>query len=159
MLWKSLIGAAKRVWARTRESSASPREFAAGIALGLFIALLPLMGLQLPLALGSAALLRRVGFHVSGLAAAGGVWLTNPLTAAPIYALTYLVGLPVARALLPGTLETLLALSFGGVLLGLPVAVIGYGVALRAATRCRRAAAAATGYRSTCQQPRLDQSR
>jgi uncharacterized protein len=127
------------------------------MALGLFIALLPLMGLQMPIAVAIAELLRRLfSVRLSRLAAAVGVWITNPLTAAPIYAVCYLVGLPFVRWFLPSgghsmppavetlatlaegevataaaagrplAVEVLLALGIGGVILGVPLAFVGY---------------------------------
>lgn len=121
------------------------------MALGLFIALLPIMGLQLPLALAAAELVRRrTRFQLSRVAAAAGVWINNPVTAAPVYGLCYLLGRPIAHRLLPaapgqvqeaaaldlsalsfsgpGALEVGLGLVIGGVLLGVPTAWLGYHI-------------------------------
>jgi uncharacterized protein len=150
---------ARQAYVRLLQSPGAPREVAGGMALGLFVALLPLMGLQMPIALAIAELGRRLfAFRVSRLAAAVGVWLTNPLTAAPVYGLCYLIGLPFARSLLPAGgkavpisadalaafaegevgsaaapgsplgLQVALALVIGGVVLGVPVALAGYRV-------------------------------
>ena len=78
---------------------------AGGMALGLFVALLPVLGLQLPLALVLTEAIRRVThFQVSRVAAAAGVWLNNPLTFAPLYTLCYFTGRPLAHRLLPYSL-------------------------------------------------------
>lgn len=121
------------------------------MALGLFIALLPIMGLQLPLVLAAAELVRRLThFQLSRVAAAAGVWINNPVTAAPVYGLCYLVGRPLAHRLLPASpgqgtaaatldlsalsfsgpeaLEVGLGLVIGGVLLGVPTAWLGYHI-------------------------------
>ena len=101
------------------------------MALGLFIAMLPLMGLQMPLAIVCAELARRLlRLKLSRVAAAAGVWLANPLTAAPLYGLTYAVGLPLTRMPGPSALQVASALFIGGVLLGVPVAAVGYWVTL-----------------------------
>jgi len=137
---------------RLLRSPGAPGEVAGGMALGLFIALLPIMGLQMPVAIVVAEGLRRLArLQLSRVAAAAGVWLTNPVTAAPIYGLCYVIGRPFARFLLPasqervlaeagaldlstfsfsgpGALEVVLGLVIGGVLLGVPIAWAGYRV-------------------------------
>lgn len=148
---------------RLLRSPGAPGEVAGGMALGLFIAVLPILGLQLPLALLTAEALRRLTpFRFSRVAAATGVWLNNPVTAAPLYGLCYVIGRPFARFLLPvsqervgvqagsldlstfsftgpGALEVMLGLVIGGVLLGVPIAWVGYrltyGMVMRDHTR------------------------
>ncbi|WP_158501560.1 DUF2062 domain-containing protein [Vitiosangium sp. GDMCC 1.1324] len=149
--WKVAKRKLRRVRVRLLRGSGAPAEIAGGMALGLFIALLPIMGLQLPLALVIAELLRRLThFQLSRVAAAAGVWLNNPVTAAPVYGLCYLVGRPIAHRLLPlprqaeagaaaldlgslsfsgpDALELGLGLVIGGVLLGVPTAWLGYHI-------------------------------
>jgi uncharacterized protein len=115
------------------------------MAVGLFVALLPVMGVQMPLAVVLAEVIRRTtGLRLSRIAAAAGVWVTNPLTFAPIYAAAYLTGLPFTRILMPtpdedptravaeltgsrpAALEFILPLVIGGVILGLLLASVGY---------------------------------
>jgi uncharacterized protein len=127
------------------------------MALGLFIALLPILGLQLPLALLITELLRRLAhLHLSRVATVAGVWLTNPLTMAPLYGLCYLVGRPLAQRLLPAApqpvssggasldlaalsgpeaLSVGLSLVLGAVLLGVPIAWVGYRITYSMASR------------------------
>jgi hypothetical protein len=148
---------------RLLRSPGAPGEVAGGMALGLFIAVLPILGLQLPLALLIAEALRRLThWRLSRVAAATGVWLNNPVTAAPLYGLCYVIGRPIARLLLPasqervgsqagaldlstfsftgpGALEVMLGLVIGGVLLGVPIAWAGHrlthGMVMRYHTR------------------------
>lgn len=60
-----------------------------GVSIGVFVAFLPTIGFQMGLAwvIGSV-------FNASRPAAMSAVWLTNPWTAGPIYALTYMIGRP-----------------------------------------------------------------
>lgn len=77
-----------RRWARAIITiRATPRQVALGVALGSFIAFTPLIGLQMILA-GLFATL--VG--ASKKAAMLAVWISNPLTMGPIFALTYQLG-------------------------------------------------------------------
>ena len=65
----------------------SPERIARGIAAGVFIAYLPLMGIQMALAWAAAALIK--GNKVlAGLCA----WISNPATAIVIYYPSYLLG-------------------------------------------------------------------
>lgn len=65
----------------------STRAIAGGVALGVFVGFTPLMGLQMIIA-GVLATL----FRLSRIACVPMVYVTNPLTAVPIYAFSYLVG-------------------------------------------------------------------
>jgi uncharacterized protein len=132
----------RRLWLKTYirfiKLRGEPREIALGFALGLFIATSPTMGVQMVLAIFVAAL-----FKCSKLAAAIAVWITNPLTAPFIYGLTYVIGakmlgLSTLRGLVgEPTLSTLLnaikkapellaAMTLGGIVLGIPLAIVGY---------------------------------
>ncbi len=62
------------------------RSVAFGLALGVFVAFMPILGQMLVAA--ALAILFRVNLPISVMA----VWLTNPLTIAPIYYLCYQVG-------------------------------------------------------------------
>ncbi len=146
--WKKLKRRLLRERVRLLRSRGAPAEIAGGMAVGLFVAVLPII-LQMPVALALAELLRRVfRVRLSHVAAAAGVWFTNPLTSPPIYGLCYLLGRPFARMLLPasqhtgsaagvldlslsafsgaGALEAILGLVIGSVLLGIPLAWGGY---------------------------------
>lgn len=67
----------------------SPRRIALGVSIGVLIAFSPFIGFQMGLALVLAAIL-----NASRIAAVAGVWVTNPVTMGPIFALTYAVGRP-----------------------------------------------------------------
>ena len=87
---------ARQSFVRLIRSPGAPREVAGGLAVGVFVAMVPVM--QTAIALGSVEILRRItGIKLSRLAAAAGVWLTNPLTAAPLYGVAYVLGLPLTR--------------------------------------------------------------
>jgi len=148
--WKASKRKLRRAHVRLLRGSGGPAEIAGGMALGLFIAVLPIMGLQLPVALIAVEMLRRLAhFPLSRGATAAGVWLNNPVTAAPVYGLCYFIGHPIAHRLLPespqrvgagsldlstlfssgpGTLEVILGLVIGSVLLGVPTAWLGYHI-------------------------------
>lgn len=65
----------------------SPKAIAGGLAIGMFIAFTPTVGVQLILAVLAATL-----FNVNRPAAIIPVWITNPLTVAPIYSFNYWLG-------------------------------------------------------------------
>lgn len=71
----------------------SAHRIAFGVAIGTFIALTPTMGIQMALTVLVATLLG--ANKVSGVPMA---WITNPVTAVPVYSFNYLVG----RALVGG---------------------------------------------------------
>jgi uncharacterized protein (DUF2062 family) len=150
--WKHVKRKLRRTRVRLLRSAGQPEQIAGGMALGLFVAMLPILGLQLPVVLLIAELLRRLAHvELSRVAAVAGVWLTNPLTAAPLYGLCYVVGRPLAHFLLPASLrsadaestalelsslsfsgpdalEVGLGLMLGSVVLGVPTAWLGYRI-------------------------------
>jgi uncharacterized protein (DUF2062 family) len=124
-----------------------PREIALGFALGIFIGMSPTMGFQMPIAVFIAAI-----FRYNKVSAAMGVWITNPLTAPFLYSLTYLVGgkiiglekvfsfsedfdMDALKALLSKAPEIVWALIVGGVVIGIPLAVISYYLCFSAVRR------------------------
>lgn len=119
-----------------------PRNIAKGLALGIFVGMTPTMGIQMLIAGFFAAL-----FKWSPISAMMGVWITTPATAPVIYGTTYIVGakvymyytgyrLPLRFRLrdlsdtLAKTPKIFSALTIGGVLLGLPLAIVSYYAAL-----------------------------
>lgn len=116
----------------------NPKEISSGLALGLFVGMTPTMGIQMPIAILLAAL-----FKWNKISAAGGVWITNPVTAPFIYGLCYITGrkclgfssgfhlsasldLNSLATLIRRAPEVLWTLTVGGIVLGVPIAVIGY---------------------------------
>lgn len=77
----------KRLFLKILKSHDTPAEVADGLALGVFIAFLPIMGIQMYAAFAVAELFRK-----NVLAAILAVWVTNPLTAVPIYLFNLWVG-------------------------------------------------------------------
>lgn len=65
----------------------TPERIALGVALGFFVAWTPTIGLQMII----YVLLATV-FNANKLSGIGPVWLTNPLTAVPIYGINWWVG-------------------------------------------------------------------
>jgi uncharacterized protein len=117
----------------------TPDEIAKGFALGIFIGLTPTFGFQMIIAIFLAILL-----HENKLAAALGVWITNPLTAPFIYALEYETGrllLGLSRVKFPRELsfsalesmswEFLLPLCVGSLIYGIILTPLTYAVTLR----------------------------
>ena len=127
-----------RVYDRFVKIKGQPREIALGFALGIFIGMTPTMGIQMPIAVLFAAL-----FKWSKISAAVGVLITNPLTSPFIYGITYIVGakllglkvtmtMPedftgsIVREMLKNAPAIFGALTIGGILIGLPLAVLSY---------------------------------
>lgn len=111
----------------------SRRGVAGGLAIGLFIALTPTLGVQMVLA-ALAAYFLRVNIPIAVLAC----WITNPLTAPVIYPLQYRLGLwlggPVqAEELYNGALQNFISyirpLWVGSLASGIFFSAIGYMVA------------------------------
>ena len=124
-----------------------PREIALGFALGIFIGMSPTMGIQMPIAVFIAALLKW-----SKIAAVFGVWITNPFTSPFIYGLTYVVGARVlgletiialpdevtwstVKELLKNAPVIMGALTVGGIIVGLPLSVLSYFFSYAAVNR------------------------
>jgi uncharacterized protein (DUF2062 family) len=128
----------RRVYERFVRIRGQPREIALGFALGIFIGMTPTMGIQMPIAVFFAAMLKW-----SKISAAFGVLITNPFTSPFIYGLTYIVGatvlgvedsmtLPdnfswnIVKEILKDAPAIFGALTVGGILIGLPLAILSY---------------------------------
>jgi hypothetical protein len=141
-------GLFRRAYERFIRLRGCPREIARGFAVGIFVGLTPTMGAQMLIAVPLAALVK-----ANKVAAAAGVWITNPVTAAFIYGLTYVVGSRItglSGRLASGfadqmTLMEIVAraphvfwtLTVGGIVMGIPLAAAGYYLSLVAVTRYR----------------------
>lgn len=129
----------------------TPPQVARGMAVGVFVAFSPTLGFQMVTAALLATLL-----HANRAAAVAAVWLSNPFTALPIYVMTYRAGgllLPGfaaidARSRLRAIVvndegewlnlaaqfrelcslggEVLVPLVVGGLIIGLPLAIVTY---------------------------------
>ncbi len=141
---EGLVSFIRRLYERFIRIRGAPREVALGFALGIFVGMTPTVGVQTPIAIFLAAL-----FKWSKLAAAIGVWISNPVTVPIIYGVTYFIGAkllnlePVVNMPLSPTWSTLKAMlhkapqafgamTVGGGLLGLPLAIISYYLAYAA---------------------------
>jgi len=134
---KVLITLKKGYW-RFLKIRGHPNEIALGLALGLFVGMTPSMGFHTAIAVFLAALLKW-----NKISAAVGVWITNPLTAPVIYSVNYFIGAKliglekvyllseahgfarIYKIMLKAP-EIFWALTIGGIVLGLPLAVAGY---------------------------------
>jgi uncharacterized protein len=118
---------------------AEPIDIAKGFALGIFIGMTPTFGIQMIIAVFLAMFLEE-----NKIAAAVGVWITNPLTAPFIYALEYESGrllLGLDRAQLPHEMtfaaikslgwEVMLPMTAGSLLYGTIISIISYMVMLQ----------------------------
>lgn len=115
------------------------------MALGLFIGFTPTFGFQMFLAILLAFLLRQ-----NKIAAFIGVWVTNPVTAPMIYALEYQIGRTLLgmAPLNPADfgyeptwsigIQIGAPLLLGSLVLGVPVAIIGYSLTVRLVPGLRR---------------------
>jgi uncharacterized protein (DUF2062 family) len=77
---------------RILELDDTPREIARGIALGVFIAMTPTVGIQM-IAIAAVCTIAG-GNRLAGVAMA---WISNPLTIVPIYWLDYFIGSMILR--------------------------------------------------------------
>jgi len=134
----------QRVYIRFIRIRGEPHNIALGFALGLFVGMSPSMGAQTVIAIFLAALLKW-----NKISAAIGVWITNPFTAPVIYFVTYRIGakllgvtknytpndeptLTIVEKLLQKAPDIFWALLIGGIIVGIPLAVIGYYISFSA---------------------------
>lgn len=139
----------RKAYHRFLKIRGNPREIALGFALGLFVGMTPFMGLHTAIAVPLAALLKWNKFS-----AALAVWISNPLSAPVIYSITYYTGarvlfiqngyrlpstfdLDALLYILRGAPEIIGVLLIGGIVVGLPVAALGYYFALKAIVEYR----------------------
>ncbi len=123
---------------RIGKMDGDPHQIASGYSLGIFIGMMPLVGVKAFIAMAIASL-----FKWNKLAAGIGVFNINPLTAPFIFGLNYLVGRQVTgcansinfstdfsfrffESLIVNGTEILVTLAVGGVLLGIPFAFFAY---------------------------------
>lgn len=140
-MWRrwGLVRQSKLLLLRLLRLRAQPDEIAKGFALGIFIGMTPTIGFQMVIAIFFAMLLRE-----NKIAAALGVWVSNPLTAPFIYALEYETGrfiLGMERVHLPAQLsadavgqlsyDLMLPMFFGSLIYGLLLAAVCYALVLR----------------------------
>jgi uncharacterized protein (DUF2062 family) len=93
---KLLRPAARFIKFRILHVDDTPQRIARGMAVGLWVAFTPLMGIQMAIALGGAIL-----FRANKALAVMCVWLSNPLTLVPVYGPCYLIGRFLVRRIHP----------------------------------------------------------
>jgi uncharacterized protein (DUF2062 family) len=138
---ENLVSIIRRVYERFIRIRGEPREVALGFALGIFIGMTPTVGIQTPIAVFLAAL-----FKWSKLSAAVGVWISNPLTVPLIYGVSYITGakllnlepvfdMPLSptwsslKAMLQKAPQAFGAMTVGGAIIGIPLAIVSYYLA------------------------------
>ncbi len=84
----TLSARVKNLWHRLIALESSPRAIALGTSVGIFVAFSPTVGLHMLLAAALATALR-----ANPIPAAAMAWITNPITIAPIFTLTYKIGI------------------------------------------------------------------
>lgn len=137
-LYNRVVALARHLYDRLIRIRGTPHEIGMGMALGLYIGMTPLMGAHMVIAVFFAMMLKW-----NKLAAAIGVWVTNPITALPIYGINYMMGAKVTGVTRPLRLggelhfsllidilmkapEIFWTLLVGGMITGIPLAVAGY---------------------------------
>lgn len=142
-IWDSM----RKAYSRFVKIRGNPNEIALGFALGLFVGMAPCMGIQTLIAVPLASL-----FKWNKISAAVGVWISNPVSAPFLYGFTFYIGslfTGITNSFNPSSVFDLnylyqivlnapgifWALTIGGVVAGIPVAVIGYFLAYKAVKR------------------------
>ena len=141
----------RKLYQRFIRIRGNPREIALGFALGLLVGFSPTMGVQIAIAVFLASL-----FKWNKFTAAVGVQITNPLTAPVLYGFTYWIGASLmglkkqldltfsldwqnVLTMIEQAPSIFLALTIGGLVAGVPVAVAGYFVCYAAVDRYQKA--------------------
>jgi uncharacterized protein (DUF2062 family) len=123
---------------RIGKMDGDPHQIASGFSLGIFIGMMPLVGVKAIMAMSIASFLKW-----NKLAAGIGVFNVNPLTAPFVFGLNYMVGRRVTgcthssnfstdhslqffKDLFLNGSEIVLTLAIGGFLLGIPFAFLAY---------------------------------
>lgn len=121
-----------------RKMEGDPKNIASGYSLGIFIGMMPLVGVKAFIAVAIASF-----FMWNKLAAGIGVFNINPLTAPFFFGLNYLVGKQITgcshpfefpeelsftflKELFINSSEVLMTLAIGGLILGIPFAFFAY---------------------------------
>lgn len=133
-----LFGSITKAYERFLKIRGNPNEIALGFALGLFVGMAPCMGVQTIIAVFFASL-----FKWNKFSAAVGVWISNPISAPFLYGFTFYIGslftgitssfsatdvfdFQYLYQIIINAPGIFWALTIGGVVTGLPVALIGY---------------------------------
>ena len=85
--WRRIRHVAARTWFNVVSLNDSPHSIALGVAIGTFIAYLPIVGIQMVLSAFAAWILR-----ANVAASLAPAWITNPVTIVPIFFGLYVLG-------------------------------------------------------------------
>lgn len=144
--WTNVRRWARFQYLRLMRQSASAHSLAMGLAVGVFAGFLPIIPVQMAVAVALA-------FPVRGnkAAAALGTWVSNPVNVVPMYALMYWVGgmfVPNSATFDPARLDMrdmlasgadfFLVMLLGGMVLGIPAAFITYVLTFRGVNAYRQ---------------------
>lgn len=133
-----------------RSIDGNAHQIASGYSLGVFIGLMPLVGVKAFMAMGIASALKW-----NKLAAGIGVFNINPITAPFFFGLNYLVGKQVTGCtqsfefpaefsfrffaeLFRNGSEIMITLAIGGILIGIPFALFAYHLSYFAIKKYRK---------------------
>ncbi len=132
---------------RMRQLEGNPHHLALGMAVGIFISIMPIIPFQTIVAIALAYLVRS-----SKSAAALGTWLSNPLTIPLVYYANYKLGCMLLgyqttqdsiafdsfSQLMELGLEVTLAMMIGGIVIGAVLGVAAYFITFRGFVIIRR---------------------
>jgi uncharacterized protein (DUF2062 family) len=130
--------AIEKIRSKLRQIKATPEKISKGYALGVFLGTTPLIGTKVFIALGLTSFLKW-----SKIASVIGVYHINLFTAPAFYSAAFFTGKLVTRSqvnlempekfsfqaflqLFVGSPDILLAITVGGLILGLPMTVVAY---------------------------------
>lgn len=143
-IWEKIARSSRYAYLRIVRIKAPAESIALGLALGVFAGALPVLSLQMAIAVSLAFV-----FRGNILAAALGTWWSNPFNWAIVFPLLYMLGkvfvpvdvphlsmhelinLPFLELVQRGW-KWLLITTLGGVIAGVPLAMASYFVTLRA---------------------------
>jgi uncharacterized protein len=140
----------KSAYTRFLKIRGEPREISWGLAIGIMVGMTPFMGFHTIIAIFLAAIGKW-----NKIAAAVGVFITNPFTAPFIYPITYMVGksitgfsnfqnpekvlsLEAVINIVKSSPLILVDLLVGGIILGLPLSLAAYWISLTAIENYRK---------------------
>jgi uncharacterized protein (DUF2062 family) len=117
--FNQLASSLKQRWQELLQLNASPRNIALAFAVGTFISVLPIPGIDLALIMVLASLFKQL--NRTGMLAAVAVW--NTFVVAPLYVLSHKIG-----SSLPILSEQSLAIEFlvGNLLLAMVITAVSY---------------------------------
>ena len=147
--WQRLKRSVRFNYLRVIRMKASAHSIALGMAVGVFVGFLPIIPFQTIGAVALAFLVR-----ANKITAALGTWVSNPVNMIPFYSMLFFVGqlvLPFSEVsfvinaeqlelekMLEHGWQVVLVMIVGGVILGIPSALIAYVITLRAVLAYRR---------------------